>query len=130
MSLQCSSCDCETFFQQSTSFDMPIRFKTLDFSTVEKIEFIFKQHNIASAPALKTALYMRDGSGDARLDSEESKIIYIHWDREETYKFVPNSEFYIHARVWIGGATTNPPVGIAKTVMSPSLFNKNEEVGS
>lgn len=119
-------------FQRSTNFDMPIEVENLDFSLVDSIEFIFKQHDIETAPILKQALYLSSGTGSAKLivtDTDPVKhIIMIHWTKEETHLFKPGEKFYIDARIHLKDTENNPPVPIVGVNMCPSLFAKNEEV--
>ncbi len=80
----------------------------LDLSTVEKIEFLFKQEKDENAPALVRKTYLPNGAGDV---AEESGVFQIPFTKEETRRFSSGKSFYCDPRiVLMGGKIPNTEI--------------------
>lgn len=116
-------------FQQGTHFFMRVRLSGVNLADVDRIEFLYKQHQIKGAPAKKTSLWKADGTGDAVSVTEGGQtLISIPWTAAETYRFNSSGTFYLQCRIHMTADDTNPPVPIVPLIMSPTLFDEGEIV--
>lgn len=104
--------------KQGLNFQMPISVEGLDISTVEKIEFKFKQREV-----VRTVLYPSD---DVVYDFETGEFKVI-WMREETYRFHPNREIELDVRITLNGSIYNPETYNTTFTMNSTLYEEGEE---
>jgi hypothetical protein len=114
--------------QQGIKFHMPISIGGIDLADVEKIEFLFKKYVSSASPAIKSAVWLADGTGTAVTGQDDggNECILIPWTREDTFLFDAGNDFYLHARVHYAETEDEPYVPIVKLTMGPSLFTAQE----
>ena len=104
--------------KQGIGFAMPVKID-IDFSTVEKIEFVFKRQRNRMDDAIKTAVYPGEVTR-----KEGENVVLIPWNREETYDFPTGTQFFMDTRITLKDSDESPETNIVTLKMNPTLFNK------
>lgn len=104
--------------KQGIGFTMPVKID-IDFSTVEKIEFIFKRTKNRRDDEIKVAVYPDDVTR-----KEGENVVLIPWSREETYDFPTDTNFYMDTRITLKDSNESPETNIVALKMNSTLFNK------
>lgn len=111
--------------QQGTAMSMAIEVSGFSLSDAETIEIVFKADRDKNAPALKTAVWKSDGTGDVTSGTSGGKTyLSVPWTRAETYLFP--KRFYFHARVHMED-DSEPQVEIQDLIMGDTLFGAEED---
>lgn len=101
---------------------MEITFENVDFSTLDRIEVIFRQYR--DQGAIKEAVWRADGTGDCLPGGEHS--ILVPWTRAETRLFSAERSFWLDTR-----PTTDAGLDLETEMvelwMRPSLFEEVAE---
>lgn len=72
----------------------------LDMSTVEKVEFLFKQERSPAAPALALKTWIPENVGDV---TENEGVFLINFTPAETNRFVHCAPFYCDPKITLQG---------------------------
>ena len=106
-------------YKRGTTPTLPVTVN-VDISTVNKIEFIFKQQNSESSAKLVLKTYPTDVEYDST-----NKLFYIYFTEEETRKFIENKPFYMDTKiVYTGGKIPKTP--IIELMMNNTLFTSTD----
>lgn len=89
----------------------------LNVSTVEKIDFIFKQENAKLRFVYPSDKAERVGSTNA---------INLFWSSADTYIFDTSKPIYMDSKIYLVDVETNPETKIAKFLMNDTLFEQGE----
>lgn len=121
--------------KQGTNFLLPITIE-YDLTKIEKVEFIFKQlptpnpSYIAQPKDIpleeEISLEFIYPSDTATLSDTEKDVINLHWNEDDTFKFIPDKYIYMDTRITLTESDQNPETKIIKLKMSPTLFKKDE----
>lgn len=95
---------------------------TLDLSTVERIEFLFKQERRESAPALLKKTYLPVG-GQVQ---EAQGIFEIPFTVEESRLFAAGQPFFCDPRITLTGGSI-PPTAILQLSCQDTLWGETDE---
>ena len=72
----------------------------LDMSTVEKVEFLFKQERSAAAPALALKTWIPENVGDV---TESAGVFFVDFSPQETNRFTQCASFYCDPKITLQG---------------------------
>ena len=93
-------------------------------ASIEQIDFVFKQDASETAPALKTATYKSDGTGDV-ITGQAANTLIVPFTPEDTRKF--NGQFYMFGRVTLTDSIYNPKTYIQTLTMGDTLFAEGDD---
>lgn len=93
---------------------------SLDLTAVERIDFLFKQENRESAPALCKKTYGATGEV-----TEEGGIFYLPFTQEETRHFAPGKPFYCDPRITLTGGKI-PQTGMLQLSCKETLWGEQD----
>ena len=101
---------------------MEITFENVDFSTLDRIEVIFRQYR--DQGAVKRGVWRADGTGDCLIGGDNS--ILVPWTRAETRLFSAERSFWLDTRptTAAGSDLETEPVELW---MRPSIFEEVAE---
>ena len=105
--------------KRGTNCIFRVSFKDIDFDTVEKIEFIFKQHGRIK----KEFTYPSETAYRSQKRENEIELI---WTQEETFKFFA-AKVGMDTRITLKGSFQNPKTDIKYFNMDETLFDEVDE---
>lgn len=110
--------------KRGITIHLPVEIE-FDLAKIDYIEFIFKQSRNEASKALKTSYWSSSEDSDVLV---KDGIFYVPWEREETYKFIPNAMFYMDTRITLKEGLDNPETEIVGLKMNDTLFAHGEVV--
>lgn len=111
--------------KRGTNTTLPVKLSGVDWDDVAKVEFLFKQEQNETAPAVKSAVYTPSGA-----IARDGDTIYIPWTAEETYAFKRSAGYYMDTRITLVSSSDNPNTGAPIFLQfTTTLFGAGEVLG-